>query len=175
MRKFLSCLGAVGLALTALIALPASASANNDPHRFYFGSDPIDLGDQFCGFPVHLDFPVNNAYATATLLPDGTAIFEVTGGQIATITNTVTHASTKVNASGPGTFAFYPDGTASILLGRGMGLLYAPNLTAFGYPSNIIQVANAGDGPMTVEYATHTILEIPSSLHVLRDICADLS
>jgi hypothetical protein len=174
MRKFLSCLGAVALALTALIALPASASANNDPHRVYFGSTPFDLGAEYCGFPVHVDFPVNNEYATETDLPDGTMLFKVTGGQLLIITNTVTHASTKVNASGPGTFAFYPDGTASILLGRGVGVLYAKNLKALGYPSNIIQVSNVG-GPVTLDPTTMTFTELPSSLHVLRDICADLS
>lgn len=174
MHKLLSCVSAVGLALTALIALPASASANNDPHRFWLEATEMTLGTDFCAFPVTMTYTLNNEYATETDLPDGTVVLKVTGGLHVIVTNTVTRASTSVNASGPGTFAFYPDGTASILIGHGVSLFFAPNLTAFGYPSNLIQVANSG-GPITLVLATHTALEMPRSIHVLRDICAELS
>jgi hypothetical protein len=71
-----------------------------------------DLGPQVCGFPIHFEPIVNNQYLIHdTTLPDGTEIQQFTGNLVVRFTNLDTGKTIVENASGPGTYTFYPDGS----------------------------------------------------------------
>jgi hypothetical protein len=159
-------------AITLLIA-PASASANNDPHRIYLAAAPFDLPASYCGFPVHFEFPVNKEYATMSTGADGSTIYKITGALFVTLTNTVTDKTITVNASGPGTVTISADGTTQTIDGTGLGLQFATNLTDFGLPSNLVLIS----GPI------HVVFDITSGFRVITmtpeharlDVCGALS
>jgi hypothetical protein len=164
------------LALTAAVAFlmgPASASANNDPHRIYLAAAPFDLPSSFCGFPVHVEFPVNKEYAKVSTAADGSTIFKVTGSLFVSLTNTATGESITVNASGPGTATFSPDGTTEIFDASGLALLFGTNLTQLGFPSNIVQTSGPTLG--TLDLTTLAWTSMSRQPHVLLDVCAALS
>jgi hypothetical protein len=168
--------GAALLALTAAVALliaPASASANNDPHRIYLAAAPFDFPASFCGFPVHVEFPVNKEYAKVSTGPDGSTIYTVTGSLFVSLTNTVTGTTTTVNVSGPGTVTFSADGTTATYDITGLSLLYGSNVTQFGFPSNI--VLTSGPLQATIDATTSTITSMARQPHALLDVCAALS
>jgi hypothetical protein len=175
-RRPSATVSALLVAATAAIAVliaPASASANNDPHRMYLAAAPFDLPANYCGFPVHFEFPVNKEYATVSTGPDGSTIYKVTGALFDTLTNTETGKTITVNASGPGTSTFSADGTRLDFDGRGLTLFFATNLTQFGLPSNLL----LGSGPnrASVDLVSGTVISMPTVPHVLLDVCASLS
>jgi hypothetical protein len=164
------------VAATAAIAVliaPASASANNDPHRMFLAATPFDLPASFCGFPVHEEFPVNKEYATVSTGADGSTIFKITGSLFISLTNTETGKTITVNASGPGTFTFSADGTTATFDTRGVGVYFATNLTQFGFPSNLVLAS--GPSLATVDLVNNTVISAARVPHVLLDICAALS
>jgi hypothetical protein len=168
--------GAALLALTAAVALvmaPVSASSNKEPHRMFLAAAPFDLPAGFCDFPVHFEFPVNKEYAKVSTGPDGSTIFKVNGSLFVSLTNTATGKTITVNASGPGTDTFSADGTTLIFDGLGLGLLFAPNLTQFGLPSNIVQTS--GPALATIDLTTGAVTSMATQPHVLLDVCAALS
>jgi hypothetical protein len=160
------------LALSAALFVPA-ASANNDPHRMFLAAAPFDLPANYCGFPVHFEYPVNKEYATVSMAPDGSTIFKVTGSLFITLTNTETGKTITVNASGPGTSTFSADGTRLDFDGGGLTLFFATNLTQFGLPSNLL--LSSGPNQASVDLVTGTVITMPTVPHVLLDVCAALS
>ena len=162
------------LAVVALLLITAApASANNDPHRVFLPAGPVDLGAEYCGFAVRLDFPVNKEYETVSTLPDGSLLEKVTGSFFATVTNIGTGKSITVNASGPGSFTTSADGKTFTWAFTGQALWYYPGLTSFGLPSNIVRTA--GPGVATFDNVTGDLLNLSGHPHVLMDVCAAIS
>jgi len=128
----------------------------------------------YCGFPVRLDFPVNNEYQTVSTAPDGSTVFTITGHLTVSATNQVTGKTVTVNASGPGSLTISPDGSTGVFDNRGLFFLFAPNATQFGFPSNI--VVTSGAWSFVSDFATNNIIRLTSGQpHVLSDVCAALS
>lgn len=162
---------AAAVAVAGLLTGPTSGSANNDPHRSFSYSAPFDVPAAACGFPVHLDFPIDNEYQTVTTLPDGSTVFKATGRLIVTATNEDTGKAITLNVSGPGTVTLPPDGTA-LLDDQGPALLYAVNGTQYGFPSNLVLTT----GLLVVTFdATGNITTLTRQPSVRMDVCAALS
>jgi hypothetical protein len=167
------------LSMCALLAAPASASANNDPHRFYEPAGPVDLPAGYCDFPVHLEFPVDREYGTVSTLPDGSTVNKTTGSLTVTVTNELTGATLQVNAGGPGTVTTPPSGSPVVYDLHGRSLLIGTNQADFGLPSNLV----ASAGPVHIVESTAGLGGLPfgaiSSLsghpQVITDVCAALS
>jgi hypothetical protein len=156
--------------LALLLITTAPAAANNDPHRIFVPADPVNLGAEYCGFAVRMDFPVNREYETASTLADGSLVERVTGSFFATVTNVGTGKSITVTASGPGSFTTSADGNTFIWAFTGQTLWYYPGLISFGLPSNIVHMA--GPGVATFDNVTGDLLQLTGHPHVLTDICA---
>ena len=159
-------------AVTGLAVGPVAVSANNDPHRQFLPAGPIDLVG-YCSFTVHVEFPVDREYGTITTEPDGSTLIKVTGALFNTFTNEATGKSVYVNASGPGTFLISPDGSTVTTDGQGQSVDLAPNLTAFGFPSNLVE--NAGPVHYVQASGFGTMTSFSGHINVLTDICAALS
>jgi len=169
----------VVLAMTAGVAMmvASGAPATNDPHRFLAPYDPLDLPASVCGFPVHIDATVNREYAKVSSLPDGSTVYTFTGSLFASPTNKNTGKAITVNASGPGTIVFSPDFTSAEVTFEGLSLLYATNLTDYGFPSNIIVTSGLLKGRLT-ETGTpglHTVTSITRKPNVVLDVCGALA
>jgi len=169
-RRLLGANLAAGMAAVAMLISPMSGSANNDPHRSPVPAGPLDLQAIYCGFPVHLDFPVNKEYQTVS--NNGSTV-TVTGNLTVSATNMLTGKAVTVNASGPGTLNFLPDGTV-VFDNRGLFFLFAPNATQFGFPSNI--VVTSGAWSFVSDLNSNNIISITTQKpHVLSDVCAAIS
>jgi hypothetical protein len=162
---------AVTVAVSALLAGALPAAANNDPHRVFLPAPSGDLVG-YCAFPVHVDFPLNKEYGTITTAPDGTTTIVLTGALFITFTNETTGKAVTVNASGPGTDIFSPDGTLTADV-RGLLSLPGTNLTALGFPSNLVVTS----GPMQYTQAPNfgAVSNVSGNFHLLMDVCAALS
>src|SRR5262245_43337461 len=163
------------IAGVAMLVAPG-APANNDPHRFFAPYDPLDLPASVCGFPVHIDASVSREHAKISSLPDGSTVYTFTGSLVAKLANTTTGKATTVNASGPGTIVFSPDFTNAEVMFEGLSLLYATNLTDYGFPSNIIVGSGLLKGTVTETGVPglHTVTSISRKPHVGLDVCAAL-
>lgn len=159
-----------GVLLTLLS--PATALANDDPHRTFLAAAPFDLPVGVCSFPVHLTFPVNNEYGTFSTAADGSTVIKVTGAVVVTATNKLTGATLTLDASGPAMLTFSPDGTTEQLDGRGLGLFFAANGPQFGLPSNLVYTSGPLDA--TIALATNSLTSL-NNPHVLLDVCAALA
>jgi hypothetical protein len=161
----------VAVAISALLMGALPAAANNDPHRVYLFAPPSDLVG-YCAFTVHVTFPMNKEYGTVTTAPDATTTYVVTGALFVTFTNATTQKSVTVNAFGPGTDIYSPDGTLNASV-RGQLSLPAPNLTAWGFPSNLVVTS----GPMQYTQAPNfgPVSSISGHFHLLMDVCAAIS
>lgn len=126
----------VGLPLAALLvgALATGVAADKP------GPPPPPFPPTSCGtFDAVLALTMLDQKVTFTNQPDGTVVRHVSGAFLATLTNQTTGKSIKVNASGPETDFFYPDGTVTVIgqgkwIGSldfaamlGSGLLFAMN------------------------------------------------
>ena len=150
---------------------PTSVLANNDPHRTFLAAAPFDLPVGVCSFPVHLAFPVNNEYGTISTAADGSTVIKVTGALDVTATDKLTGVAVTLNASGPATLTFSPDGTTEQLDGQGLGLFFAANGSQFGLPSNLVYTSGPLDA--TIDLATNSLTSL-NNPHVLLDVCAAL-
>jgi len=165
---------AAGLAAVAILISPVSGSANSDPHRSPLPAGPLDLPATYCGFPMHLDFPVNMEYQTISTASDGSTVLTITGSLFVTATNQVTGKAVTVNASGPGTLTISPNGATGIFDNRGLFFLFAPNAKQFGFPSNV--VVTSGAWSFISDFNTNNIIGLTTAQpRVLSDICAALS
>jgi len=167
------------VAMTAGVAMlvASGAQANNDPHRFFAPYDPLDLPASVCGFPVHIEATVNREYAKVSSLPDGSTVYTFTGSLFAGVANANTGKAITVNASGPGTIVFSSDFTSAEVMFEGLSLLYATNLTDYGFPSNIVVTSGLLRGRVTETGTTglHTVTNITRKPNVVLDVCAALA
>jgi hypothetical protein len=172
MRRIL----AVTVALSITTIAPALAGAgpalaNNDPHRVFLPGAPLDLPAGFCSFPTHYDVVADKEYGKFTTLADGTVVLHETGSFKVRATNVDSGASVLLNASGPGTITFPPDGTTHVA-GNGHWLItnLAADAAPFGLP-----------GVMLTSGVLHETLDAsftPTALSVtghVTDVCAALS
>jgi hypothetical protein len=178
----MSKLFAVFMALTASAALSIAvggASANNDPHRVFQPIGSYDLPAALCGFPVHVDTLVDREYATITVLPDGSTMYDVTGSVFSTVSNMNTGEAITINSGGPGTVVYNPDFTSGSIDLHGHTFNYATNLTEFGLPSNILVLT--GDYQATADFTMASVLGVATMTsitrmpHVALDVCAALA
>ena len=159
------------LILVALALLvPTGVSAKND-HKMPVESPPFD--DASCGFLVHIEATTNKEKETQTLQQDGSFVISGNGAFKQHISNPANGKSVDVNASGPYTYTFSPDGEHLIADVTGRNTLSGPNLVDFGYPSNFI--ATAGPVHFTVSRANAPAFDSVSGGNVLLDICAALA
>lgn len=172
-RRILGVQLAIATAAVALLVDPAVGAANNDPHRSFAAATPFDLPAGYCAFPVHLTFPVDREYMTASSLPDGSTVQKFTGAFTVSATNAATGKSVAFNASGPGTLTLSPDGSSGLFENQGLFLLYASNATQYGLPSNL--VITTGSWSFGEDMATNSITSATRQPHVLTDVCAALS
>jgi hypothetical protein len=159
-------------ALLGIAIVPSGVSANNDPHRFYLAADPFDVPAEWCGYPIHVDIPVNREYAKPSAQPDGTQILHVTGALVWTLTNTVNQKSVTVNVSGPGTITYSPDGQHVSVDLTGRTILLAPNLTDFGLPNGVVL---SGPVHFTQTAGDFAFSSLSGDPHVALDVCAALA
>jgi hypothetical protein len=164
---------ATAAAIAATLVCTSAASANNDPHRIFLPAAPMEVAASYCGFPIHVDFPIDKEYATVSILADGSTVLTVTGSMVAALTNEVSGKTVQVNSSGPGTVTISADGLTLNYDVHGRTVMVGTNLTAFGLPSNIVAVA----GPVRVTQATNfgAITSFSGHPQVITDICAVLS
>lgn len=176
MKRLLFATAATATLLTTLVG-PVAVSANDDPHRTFLPAAPFDLpAGTYCAFDVHLDILADREYAATTILPDGSTRLTVTGSYMLAASNDQTGKTIVVNAGGPGTFTALPNGTTVIGSFRGRALFFAPNLTQFGFPSNV--VLTAGPEVVTQEYAgdgSFTFTSFEGHPQLITDVCAALS
>jgi len=153
--------------LAGAMALPALAAK---PERAFLEAPPPTdyAAGELCSYAVRVEFPINNEYGI-TFAPqnDGSQRMIVTGRLVAMVTNLETGESITLNASGPGTFWFAPDGTLAID-GGGHWLLYL-------YPTD---VGGPGifytSGPIHLEAGASGVTALTMPRHT-RDICAMLA
>jgi hypothetical protein len=161
-------------ALALLVLAVAPVQANNDPHRFPFEWGAFDLTGP-CAFTVHFDTQ-GNAFGKASTLPDGSTSIAFSGFAEGTLSNPGTGTSIHLNLSGPGTFVYGPDGSFVGQTTTGKGVLWAPNLTAFGLPSNL--VATSGPTGWTSaaadNWAGYVITSMTRVPPIVMDLCAAL-
>src|SRR5689334_5363427 len=98
-----------------MLLAATSASGNNDPHRQFLPTAPFDVPTAVCGFPIHVEIPVNREYGTFSTGSDGSTIVKVAGSFVETLTNETTGKTITVNASGPGTETFPPNSSLGIV------------------------------------------------------------
>jgi hypothetical protein len=165
------------LAMAALAALlgAAPASANNDPHREFFPSGPMDLDDTFCAFGVHLDVLANREYGKTTQDADGSTRIHVTGSLVIELTRIGSDRSITVNAGGPGTFVYSPDGMTMTVYFFGRSLIFSPNLHELGYPSNVIAFAGPFGITQDLDDPTYSFTSVFGHPAIITDVCAALS
>ena len=174
MRRTFAAIVALSLSTVALgIAGAGPALANNDPHRVFLPSGPLDLPAGFCSFPTHYDIVANNEYGKFTTLADGTVVLHETGSLKVRATNVSTNVSVLLNASGPGTVTFRTDGT-TVVDGNGHWLItnLAADAAPFGLPGVML---TSGTLHETLPAAPATM---PTALSVtghVTDVCAQLS
>ena len=177
MRRRLTGFCGVALAVAVLLLAASPVAANSDPHRAFLPAGPFDLpGGTYCDFTVHMDVLADREYATSTSLPDGSTVLTVTGSLMLAATNVDTSKTVVVNAGGPGTFTFLPDGTTAIGTFLGRALFWAPNLTDYGFPSNVVMTA--GPAVVTEEFAgdgSFTFTSFKGHPQLLTDVCGALS
>jgi hypothetical protein len=159
----------------ALVLVPAAlavgpALANNDPHRVFLPSGPVDLPAGFCSFPTHYDVVANKEYGKFTTLADGTVRLKETGKLKLRATNTDTGESILLNASGPGTLLFFPDGSFTIH-GTGHWLIFnlATDAARFGLPAVLLSSGHINE---TID--SSGALAALSVTGRAKDVCAAL-
>jgi len=106
-------------------------------------------------------------------MPDGSTVLDVIRALIGSVSNVDTGKTIQVNASGPATVTVSPDGSTATSDARGLVLLPGPNLTAFGFPSNL--VVTSGAWQYTQESGLGALLAMSGTPHLLTDVCAVLS
>jgi hypothetical protein len=164
--------GAITVAATVgILSGSSTALANNDPHRTYNYIPPAPLVG-YCSFQVDPAFPVNKEYHTTTTLPDGSTETKTTGSLMVALTSDITGANVTLNISGPGTTIVSPDGTTANIDYLGQALLFATNLTSYGFPSNI--VLTSGLAEVTIDLTNDSVISLQRAPRVDLDVCAAL-
>ncbi len=177
MRQRFAAFVAAALAVAVMLTAASPAAANSDPHRIFLPAGPWDLpGGTYCSFTIHVDVLADREYATVTSLPDGSTMWVVRGSLSLAVSNPAAPKNIVVNAGGPGTFTFLPDGFTVIGAFFGRAFLWAPDLVDLGFPSNVVAVA--GPAVITQKFAddgSFSFLSVQGHPQVLTDVCAALS
>ena len=121
-----------------------------------------------CAFAIHGETLVDKSYASDVVARDGTETFRVAGSFKARLS--ANGKSIDVNASGPMTVMFYPDGTGSFKF-EGRQFIYAPWLPELGFPSPIVVFSGLFEGA----FDSSGVVSVSHMPHVDLDICAALS
>jgi hypothetical protein len=151
---------------------PSGAWANNDPHRVFLPSSPFDIDSNVCGFPVHVDIPIDRQYGTFSTAQDGSTILKITGSLVWTLTNETNGNTITLNVSGPGVITFPIDTTLAVVNAQGLNIIYITNGSDFGVPNLFY---SSGLLQFTTDLSNDTITDMPTRPHVLLDVCTALS
>jgi hypothetical protein len=164
-------LGAMlGLFAGVLTAAPALAG-RGDGWELLQG-EPFTVPASFCGFKIHVTFPVAKEYAKLLKASDGSMITLVTGSLRFTFTNLSTGKAITENVSGPGKVITNADGSATVTAkGRNGEFLTPAQAKQFGLP-----IVSVTAGALTTTVAADgTETSVTLNGHVLVDVCAALS
>ena len=118
---------AVGAAAPAVAGpgiRPATGTGGfNGPAVTHPAAGPEDLAaGEVCGFPVHIDFPVNQVVQDTWTNDAGQPVFATASGLLlAHVVNVSTGRAITVNLDGAGDYSYLPDG--SFILSGGGGIL----------------------------------------------------
>lgn len=172
MKRSLAVATAIALVLSTLsVMLLVRPAHARGPKWTPLPGGPFDIPAGYCAFPVHGDILADKEYVQVVVQPDGTEIETVTGTVKGRLTNTDTGRYVDLNVSGPGTFTFYPDGSATIVsLGNGLSQFDAGDQQQFGLPG----VAYTSGRFVTHYAADGTLLSLTQDGSV-TDVCAMLS
>ena len=117
-------IGAIAAATAAAITVAGGAVAAPPTHEDVGSFAASFTAGEVCEFPVTIMSVVSRERSTTFFAPDGTIDrIQVTGRLVLQLTNDATGKTATVNASGPGTLTFNPDGSVT-LVGRGITLYY---------------------------------------------------
>jgi hypothetical protein len=122
----------VGLIAGAAVAAPAAAAPPlpSPPYEQELLGTDTEGTNGYCDFPVLVTVTQGSAHYRESTLPDGTDVIKAEGSAFATVTNETTGKSLSYNISGPGTLAFYPDGSFSLDV-HGPNLLWTTVANSF--------------------------------------------
>lgn len=164
-------LGALlGMLAGVVTATPALAGRG---HKWQFlPPRPFSVPASFCGFKIHVTFPVDKEYAKLVKAADGSMITLITGSLRFTFTNLITGTAITENVSGPGKIITHADGSATVTAkGRNGEFLTAAQAKRFGVPPVSVTA-----GALTTTVASDgTETSVTLKGHVLVNVCAALS
>jgi len=166
------------VALGALLAmfagvLTASPALAGRGHKWQFlPPQPFTVPASFCGFKIHVNFPVDREFAKLIKASDGSMITLITGSLRFTFTNLSTGKAITENVSGPGKIITHADGSATVTAKGHNGEFLTPaQAKRFGLPpvsvtAGALTTTLAPDGSET---------SVTLQGHVLVDVCAALN
>ena len=173
MRR-LTALAAAGtiLALCAAALTASPALAGRGPKWQLQQVRPFTLDARYCGFRVHVSFPVHDEYAKILKAADGSMTTVITGSLTATFTNLSTGKAITEDLSGPGKVTVARDGSVTVTEKGHNGLFLLPaDAHRFGLPTLTVTT-----GPVTESIAPPGIItSLSRHGHILVNICAALS
>jgi hypothetical protein len=156
-------------ALSVLGLLPAQAAqAAGKPIREFL-SAITGTFDQFCGYPIDVEVPVNNEYITTFFDQAGNPVRTIITGQlISSFTNVQTDETIVRQTSGPVFTYFHQDGSVTVVASGISAIFLFP-----GDPGGPALLITAG--PTTLQIDSNNTLTSVSLGRVLEDICTTLS
>ena len=167
-------LGALlGMLAGVVTATPALAGGRGDGwHIVPTPPEGFTVPASFCGFKIHVTFPVSKEYAKLLKAADGSMITLVTGSLRFTFTHLSTGTAITENVSGPGKIITHADGSATVTAkGHNGDFLTPAQAKQFGLPPVSVTA-----GALTTTLAPDgTETSVTLKGHVLVDVCAALS
>jgi hypothetical protein len=174
MRRRLGVIVALG-ALLGMFAgvLTASPALAGRGHKWQLlPARPFNVPASFCGFKIHVTFPVDMEFAKLLKAADGSMITLVTGSLRFTFTNVSTGKAVTENVSGPGKIITNADGSATVTAkGHNGEFLTAAQAQRFGLPP----VSVTAGALTTTLAATGRETSVTLKGHVLVNVCAALA
>jgi hypothetical protein len=174
MRQRLGVIVALGALLCVLGGVvTASPALAGRGHKWeLLQAKPFTVPASFCGFKMHVTFPVHKEYAKLLKASDGSMITLVTGSLKFTFTNLSNGKAITENVSGPGKIITHADGSATVTAkGRNGEFLTSAQAKRFGLPPVSV---TAGALTTTVTAAGRET-SVTLKGHVLVNVCAALS
>lgn len=164
--------GTVAAAVFAVAAPVASASADAGPTPSEAGwfpvpTPPFDVAaGVVCDAPIHVDLPVDEVVERIlTTYPDGSPhLVQFTGPLLVRVTNTVTGASTEVDASGSANVELHEDGSRT-------WQILGPVLFRFPEGGNLPRGFYHLDGAYRVEQSATGIKNLFMATGTVENIC----
>lgn len=164
--------GAAATALLAVLSPVASASAetSSPPSQagwFPVPTPPFDVpAGVICDSPIHVELPVDKVVERIlTRYPDGSPhLAQFTGPLLVRVTNTLTGASTEVDASGSANIEFHEDGSRT-------WQILGPVLFRFPEGGNLPRGFYHLDGVYRVEQSATGIKNLFMATGTVENIC----